>query len=108
MVTSWTLPSPASTNTIRAERGRCGCPERQAVISLFMSGGVSHVDTFDYKPALTQYAGQPMAESVVVRSLQALADAGEIDPGLVQKAFDRYKVDDPTATRGVEQEGGDA
>ncbi|MAO80164.1 MAG: pyruvate dehydrogenase (acetyl-transferring), homodimeric type, partial [Nocardioides sp.] len=48
------------------------------------------------------------AESVVVRSLQALADAGEIDPGLVQKAFDRYKVDDPTATRGVEQEGGDA
>jgi len=26
----------------------------------------------------------------------------------VQKAFDRYKVDDPTATRGVEQEGGDA
>jgi pyruvate dehydrogenase E1 component len=48
------------------------------------------------------------AESVVVRSLQALADAGEIDPGLVQKAFDQYKVDDPTATRGVKQEGGDA
>ncbi len=48
------------------------------------------------------------AESVVVRSLQALADAGEIDPGLVQKAFDRYKIDDPTAVRGVKQEGGDA
>lgn len=48
------------------------------------------------------------AESVVVRSLQALADAGEIDPGLVQKAFDRYKIDDPTATKGVKQEGGDA
>ena len=42
-------------------------PRAKAVISLFMSGGVSHVDTFDYKPALTQYAGQPMAESVVVR-----------------------------------------
>ncbi len=48
------------------------------------------------------------AESVVVRSLQALADAGEIDPGVVQKAFDRYEIDDPTATRGVKQEGGDA
>jgi pyruvate dehydrogenase E1 component len=45
---------------------------------------------------------------VVVRSLQALADAGEIDPSLVQKAFDTYRIDDPTATRGVKQEGGDA
>ena len=42
-------------------------PRATAVISLFMSGGVSQVDTFDYKPALTEYAGQPMAESVVVR-----------------------------------------
>ncbi|MDA1094362.1 MAG: DUF1501 domain-containing protein [Acidobacteria bacterium] len=42
-------------------------PRAKAVISLFMSGGVSQVDTFDPKPALTTYAGQPMAESVVVR-----------------------------------------
>ncbi len=42
-------------------------PRATAVISLFMSGGVSQVDTFDPKPALTQYAGQPMADSVVVR-----------------------------------------
>ena len=42
-------------------------PRAKAVISLFMSGGVSQVDTFDPKPALKQYAGQPMAESVVVR-----------------------------------------
>ncbi len=42
-------------------------PRATAVISLFMSGGVSQVDTFDPKPALTKYAGQPMAESVVVR-----------------------------------------
>ncbi len=35
-------------------------PRANAVISLFMSGGVSHVDTFDYKPALTRYAGQPL------------------------------------------------
>ncbi|MEP7363378.1 MAG: DUF1501 domain-containing protein [Acidobacteriota bacterium] len=32
----------------------------KAVISLFMSGGVSHMDTFDPKPALQKYAGQPL------------------------------------------------
>ncbi|WP_370289968.1 pyruvate dehydrogenase (acetyl-transferring), homodimeric type [Nocardioides sp.] len=48
------------------------------------------------------------AESVVVRALQALADAGEIDPGLVAKAVATYRIDDPTAVAGVKQEGGDA
>jgi hypothetical protein len=46
-------------------------PRARAVISLFMSGGVSHVDTFDPKPALARYAGQPLdgkvAGDVVVR-----------------------------------------
>jgi len=32
----------------------------KAVISLFMTGGPSHVDTFDPKPALTKYAGEPL------------------------------------------------
>src|SRR5439155_1250761 len=32
----------------------------KAVISLFMTGGPSHVDTFDPKPALARYAGQPL------------------------------------------------
>jgi|RhiMetdeSRZDD1v2_1073273.scaffolds.fasta_scaffold86602_3 hypothetical protein len=32
----------------------------KAVISLFMSGGVSHVDTFDPKPDLERYHGQPL------------------------------------------------
>ena len=42
-------------------------PRATAVISLFMSGGVSQVDTFDPKPALERYAGEPLADSVVVR-----------------------------------------
>ena len=44
-------------------------PRATAVISLFMTGGVSSVDTFDPKPALTQYAGQPLTGKgeVVVR-----------------------------------------
>ncbi|WP_028661050.1 pyruvate dehydrogenase (acetyl-transferring), homodimeric type [Nocardioides insulae] len=48
------------------------------------------------------------AESVVVQALQALADAGEIDRSQVEKAFAQYRIDDPTATAGVAQEGGDA
>jgi hypothetical protein len=35
-------------------------PRAKAVISLFMDGGVSHVDTFDPKPALDKYHGQPL------------------------------------------------
>jgi pyruvate dehydrogenase E1 component len=48
------------------------------------------------------------AQSVVVQALQALADAGEIDRSKVQEAFDKYRIDDPTAVAGVKQEGGDA
>lgn len=41
----------------------------KSVISLFMTGGPSQVDTFDYKPALVKYAGQPLSGKgdVVVR-----------------------------------------
>ena len=35
-------------------------PRAKAVISLFMSGGVSHLDTFQYKPALEKYNRMPM------------------------------------------------
>src|SRR5882757_11046953 len=44
-------------------------PRATSVISLFMSGGVSHLDTFDPKPALEKYAGQPLTGKgdVVVR-----------------------------------------
>src|SRR5689334_25059910 len=44
-------------------------PRARSVISLFMSGGVSHLDTFDPKPALQKYAGQPLIGKgeVVVR-----------------------------------------
>ena len=48
------------------------------------------------------------AQSVVVQALQAMADAGEIDRGVVEKAFAAYRIDDPTAVSGVKQEGGDA
>src|SRR5215472_17083769 len=44
-------------------------PRAKNVISLFMSGGVSHIDTFEPKPALEKYAGQPLTGKgeIVVR-----------------------------------------
>ncbi len=48
------------------------------------------------------------AQSVVVQALQALADRGEVKPEVVAEAFAKYRIDDPTAVRGVKQEGGDA
>jgi hypothetical protein len=38
-------------------------PRAKNVIFLFMHGGVSHVDTFDPKPSLTKYNGQPLPGS---------------------------------------------
>jgi len=49
-----------------------------------------------------------LLKSEGVRTLQALADAGEIDPALVTKALAQYRIDDPTAVADVAQEGGDA
>ncbi len=48
------------------------------------------------------------AQSVVVQALQALADRGEVKREVVQEAFDKYRIDDPPAGRGVTLEGGDA
>src|SRR5256885_14876900 len=38
-------------------------PKAKRVIWLFMLGGVSHVDTFDPKPALNKYAGKNISET---------------------------------------------
>src|SRR5215207_3337338 len=35
-------------------------PKAKHVIFLFLNGGMSQVDTFDPKPALSKYDGQPM------------------------------------------------
>ena len=45
---------------------------------------------------------------MVVEALQALAERGEVKPEVVQQAFDKYRIDDPTAVANVAQEGGDA
>ncbi|HET8560269.1 MAG TPA: pyruvate dehydrogenase (acetyl-transferring), homodimeric type [Marmoricola sp.] len=61
----------------------------------------------DTRPAARRFF-QVDAESVVVQALQALAERGEVKPESVAEAFSRYRIDDPTAVAGVQQEGGDA
>ncbi len=39
-------------------------PKAKSVIFLFMYGGPSHVDLFDYKPALKKFAGKKVSEAV--------------------------------------------
>ena len=41
-------------------------PKAKRIIFLFMNGGVSHVDTFDHKPMLDKYNGQPTPGGSVV------------------------------------------
>src|SRR3982751_3769948 len=38
-------------------------PKAKRVIFLYMSGGPSHLETFDHKPKLAEMHGQPMPES---------------------------------------------
>jgi len=53
-------PNPAgSTNPLAARQSHFP-PRAKQVIFLFMHGGVSHVDTFDYKPKLAEMNGQPL------------------------------------------------
>src|SRR4051794_24965690 len=39
-------------------------PKAKRVIYMFMSGGPSHIDLFDYKPALQRFNGTELPESI--------------------------------------------
>src|SRR5688500_10103850 len=38
-------------------------PKAKRIIHLYMAGGPSHLETFDYKPKLTEMTGKPMPDS---------------------------------------------
>ncbi|MDT0186935.1 pyruvate dehydrogenase (acetyl-transferring), homodimeric type [Microbacterium sp. ARD31] len=61
----------------------------------------------DTRPAARRYFHID-AVNVVVQALQALADAGQVPVEKVVEAAERYRIDDPTATKDIKQEGGDA
>jgi hypothetical protein len=59
-------------------------PRAKAVISLFMDGGVSHVDTWDPKPALRKYHGEPLPVQGEVQVQQGY-------PGPIMKSPYKFK-----------------
>ena len=66
----FSLGQAALTSMLRAEGGGASRPDyllpkarAKRVIFLCMSGGPSHLETFDYKPKLDEMNGQPMPES---------------------------------------------
>src|SRR5256885_14973679 len=53
------LAAPAPVNPMAAKAGHFGV-KAKSVIWLFMNGGQSQVDTWDYKPALEKHDGQKL------------------------------------------------
>jgi hypothetical protein len=51
---------PANNNLTGTAPQPHFAPKAKRIIFLFMHGGPSHVDTFDYKPELTRLNGQPL------------------------------------------------
>lgn len=58
------MQEQAASGAPLVHRAKRFAPKARSVIFLYMSGGVSQVDTFDHKPMLTKYAGQPMPGEV--------------------------------------------
>jgi Protein of unknown function (DUF1501) len=58
---AWLLQADGhAAETKPARRGPHFAPRAHRAIHIFSPGGVSHVDTFDYKPDLEKYHGQPL------------------------------------------------
>src|ERR1043166_6957218 len=52
----------------------------KSVIYLFMAGGPSQLEMFDYKPMLQRFDGQPIPDSLVAGKRFAFMDAFAKDP----------------------------
>jgi hypothetical protein len=50
-------------------------PRAQRVLMIFLSGACSHVDTWDYKPALARYDGRPMPGTEGLKTFQSTPGA---------------------------------
>src|SRR5579871_6550852 len=73
--------SGASGNPLAAKPPHFAA-KAKAVIHLFMGGAPSHLDLFDYKPKLAQYAGKPIPPEVINGQRYAFirADAAAMAP----------------------------
>ena len=55
---------------LRATSAKHRAPKCKRVIQLFMAGGASHLDLFDYKPQLVKHAGEPSQFGEPVETFQ--------------------------------------
>src|SRR5688500_15856294 len=65
---SMALASLLNPGSLKAQEGAGvrtihHAPKAKRVIHLYMAGGASHLETFDYRPKLGEMHGQPMPES---------------------------------------------
>jgi len=65
-------------------------PRAKRVIFLYMAGGPSHLETFDYKPQLAKLHGQPMPESFTKGQQVAQLQNQELACFAPQFAFSRH------------------
>ncbi len=76
-------------NTARAELERALGPHipphAKSVIFLFMVGGVSHLESFDPKPALNKYAGMKITETPYADGINKNPALANLDRGLDRK-----------------------
>lgn len=65
-------------------------PKAKRVIWLYMAGGMTHLDTFDYKPELARLHGQPMPESVTQGQQIAQLQGQKLNCFAPQHPFRQY------------------
>src|SRR5262245_39146748 len=78
------LRADESRPTEGAESGPHFAPKAKSVIWIFLCGGVSHMESFDPKPALNKYAGKSIDETPFADALdpkKANANLLDINPG---------------------------
>src|SRR5262245_5020808 len=75
------MAAPALDNPLAA-RPTHYAPKAKAVIHLFMAGAPSHLDLFDYKPALAKYEGKPIPPEIIGGQRYAFirSDAAALGP----------------------------
>lgn len=65
-------------------------PKAKRVIYLFMNGGPTHIDLFDYKPALANLHGQPIPDSAVAGKRFSTM-TGDPKGKLILQPMERFK-----------------
>lgn len=65
-------------------------PRARRIIWLYMAGGMTHLDTFDYKPKLAELHGQPMPESVTRGQQIAQLQGAQLNCFGPQHAFKQW------------------